>query len=278
MSAPAAVLSDLFPLGHMGAILRDFAPPPGRFDPRGAWTSRYRVFSLTGSTDPAAELTLRRLPGQSGTFNLLVDYTHPLPPAVFRRRFRAEMLCREDALATPLSWKSTGWAEDRDGAEQPHSRWTREGRFRDGEVRIADARGERKHGVSGALAANWALFEAVQRLPREPFENTPFSLLDDFCRVKPEQTLCFRDQPNVVAGGELVQRERTEQLEKGRIKRVVWARENAQHLSLTVYDHVGRGVLPWTYWVDSDDRLLLAVSGIEGYVLADVQQNEDAPQ
>ena len=40
-----------------------------------------------------------------------------------------------------------------------------------------------------------------------------------------------------------------------------------QPVRLHAYDHLGEGIVPWIYWVDDRGRLLLAVSGLEAYLL-----------
>ena len=109
------------------------------------------------------------------------------------------------------------------------------------EIDLTDGRTQRQIPAPGAYAVNWALFEAVGRLPREEFEPLRFTMLDHFDQLKPGQVLSYRETADVSLGGRSVR--------------------------LHAYDHLGEGIVPWIYWVDDEGRLLFAVSGLEAYLL-----------
>jgi len=64
-----------------------------------------------------------------------------------------------------------------------------------------------------------------------------------------------------------VRKQRWVQLEKGRIRKTYMAKEGGRDVRLHAYSQVGRGIVPWVYWVDEQGRLLFIVAGLEGYVL-----------
>jgi hypothetical protein len=155
----------------------------------------------------------------------------------------------------------------RDGDGVPGTRIEKSAVTDGGALRIADSAGTRSTEVHSPYTLNWALFDAVQRLPRQGFSPVRFTLLDDLDEPKPGVTLALGDPVELMLGGVRVQETRYETLERGRIRQTYWAREGDQPVRFHTYHLVGPGTVPWIYYVDPRGRLTAAVAGLEAYLL-----------
>jgi len=246
MPAEASKPQDLFTLNVLAPHLEGFRPPRGPHDPRGDWTLAYVVYTLGAIRGPGGRLgrlVVERRASDDGGATLGVEYEKRVNPR-YVQRVSAEIACRGDALATPVRWTFSSEITGRAGGSEGPVESTRieqsavaEG----GQVEIRDGTGARRLAVSPPWAINWALFEAVGRLPRGPFDPIGFTLLDHFDQPKPGQVLSYRLSADVELAGRPVR--------------------------LHAYDQLGEGVVPWIYWVDDAGRLLVAVSGLEAYVV-----------
>lgn len=240
MSRTSTPVPEHFPLNTLGPALKELRAPTGAFDPAGPWQQAYGVYTLAGRTGRVGRLLLRRRAGQKG--NVAIDVRYDKLSNAGRQEVTATMHTRDGLLSKPLRWTFEYRLLDPAGKPIPHTHLKKTAVVKDGQLEIKDAHGMRRAAVAGEYTLHWALFDAVQRLPREKTQPAHFTLIDHFDQVKPKQVLSFRKATNVRVGGE--------------------------QLRLYAYDHVGAGCVPWVYWVDSAGRLLAAVSGLEAYLLA----------
>ena len=255
-----------FPLNMVTAGLEGFDPPRGAFDPTRDWELAYAVCTLTRKCDRVGELRLRREARGRRRFTLGVTYNKAFPGGS-RQVVTGELECRTDSLSTPLRWRYVSETRGADGRPLGVTRIEKTAKVKRARATFDDGGGVRSVALPDAYTVNWCLFEAVQRLPRDPFAPLRFTMLDHFDQPKPNQTLSFRKSVDVMLGVRRVQRHRYEGLEKGRIRKTFWAREGGRAVRLHAYDHVGDGIVPWVYWVDDGGRLLFAVAGLEAYLL-----------
>lgn len=98
---------------------------------------------------------------------------------------------------------------------------------------------EHKLRAPNAFTGSWSLFDAVQRLPFEvdPIE---FDMLDDLELMKPRQRLVAGPSIEVVLNG--------------------------RKLRLHSFEQIGEGILPYSYWLDDQHRLLIAVGGVRAFI------------
>jgi len=237
-------IPETYPLDTAAPALKKFRPPGGPFDPAGPWRQRYGVYTLAGRSVTArrvGQVMLRRRVGQKGNVALEMQYRKNLTPGAVHA-VDAVMHTRADSrLSTPRTWSFTSWTQR--GAKSVAGTQLKKTATADGKaITIKDSRHTRTIRLAGQYTLNWCLFDAVQRLAREKTEPIRFTLIDHFDQVKGGQTLSFRkvvDAP--VAGGRKVR--------------------------VHGYDLVGRGNVPFTFWVDAGGRLLFVVAGLEGYFL-----------
>jgi len=259
--------ADNFGLDLLAVHLSDFQPPRGPHDPAGQWQLEYRTYSLAaigGIGGQAGSVRLGRQQQPGGTFRLEVECRKPAGNGR-TCRLAAEVEARVAPLPAPLCWSWTGEILDAAADAPPLSRLTRSAKLEEGVLKLAG--GARQVPLAGPCTINWLLWEAVGRLPREPFPPLAFTLVHDFDRPLPQHTLHYAETVNLLLGERQVRQTKTEELEQGRITTTFWGPAGGQVLRLHVYQHLGTGSVPWVYWVDDQGRVLLAVSGFEAYAL-----------
>jgi hypothetical protein len=90
----------------------------------------------------------------------------------------------------------------------------------------------------------------VQRLTIKNGEEVSFNLLEGLSVLKPEQRLVYRG--------------------------VYPVRFGLEEISLQWFAQVGRGVLPYDYWLDKNHRLVLAASMNKAYILDEDAESKAA--
>ena len=155
---------------------------------------------------------------------------------------RAEIQCNLDALATPLSWFfDTKLAREANDPPYLQSGSKRSASVRNGVMMVGGRLRTTSMVLKGAYSNEWTLLEAVQRLTGENTQNIHFTLIDEFDTPQPAHTLTFRDKVNVpLKSGPAI---------------------------LTGYCDLGTAVVPTTYWVDENHRLIFVCSGLTVYAL-----------
>lgn len=245
----ATKLTEHFTLDSISAFAQNFRWPEGRFDPEGSLRSIYGVYTLAGSGGRAGRLQIRRKSISNDGFVLEMDYEKTLPGHI--QHVTAEMHCRRSELSTPTRWNFNSEIRRREGGILPHTKLKKSATAEDGRITIADTDHEEHIALESEWTVNWALFDAVQRLPRKKRDPIKFAMLDHFDQFKGNQRISYREKIDITLGG------RTTKLHR--------------------FDHLGEGIVPWVYWVDDRGRLLFAVSGLEAYILetqASVQTDE----
>ena len=243
METQPGPLEDLFTLNVVAPHLKRFRPPRGPHDPQGDWALEYGVYtlgSIHGHGGRLGSLSVKRKATGGEGSTLGIEYEKRVNPD-FVQKVVAEITCRGDRLATPTRWSYSAEIARRDEGTLEKTCLEKSGEAKGRQIEISDGQGVRRLAAPSSWTINWALFEAVPRLPREPFDPIRFALLDHFDQLKENQVLSYR-QSTEVAIGEVPVR-------------------------LHAYDHLGEGIVPWIYWVDEAGRLLFAVSGLEAYLL-----------
>lgn len=229
-------------LEHLHGLgeLNDFTPPAEAFDPNGTWTNTYRLWMVQRYM--RGSLRLKREPTAEGVrFSVDLDVVEQ---AGYCRRTRAVIACAADVLATPKSWTLTSQIRDLDDQPTTGTRLSETGTVSGGRVEARFGRRRRTQKVAGPVTSNWSLLGAVQRLGGAKTKPLRFTMLEEMDLVKPDQRLEFREAKEFELGG--------------------------RKLHLIGYQQIGRGVLPWQYWVDERGRLLFALSGLRA-LLYDVE-------
>jgi hypothetical protein len=255
-----------FALDIIAPGLEGFEPPEGTFDPLGSWELAWRVCTLTANCAQVGSLRLQRTVKSRRGAELWVEYEKTGAGGA-RQQVKAGLDCATDGLSTPRSWTYAPGMVNADGDPIPLMTLAKSAKRRLRTITFGDGTYTTKLPAPPAYTVNWALFDAVQRLPREPFEPLGFTMFDHFDQPKANQVLSYRKAIDVRLGWQRVKREQHVELPKGRIRKTRWVKEGGRTVRLHAYDHVGEGIVPWVYWVDGQGRLLFVVAGLEAYVL-----------
>ncbi len=246
-------LPDDFPISTLGSYRERIIAPAGPFDPSGSWTQVFGIHSIGVGSSRVGTLVLNRRVGSDGRVSISVRHEKQLigpagarkaGPGKSRRVLEAVLQLRADEtpLSTPRQWSFRTQVFDEEGRVIPEAGLQRRTAVEGGTMRVTTGSGPpRTLPLDGQYTVNWALFDAVARLPREPFEPICFTLIDHLDQIKPQQKLTFRRMIDTPIAGETVR--------------------------LYGFDQTGRGVMPWTYWVDRQGRALVVISGLETYML-----------
>ncbi len=222
-----------------------FSPPPaGDFDAAGSWTNSYVILdsaSIRSGSKLRAEgfLTIaRQASPDADKADLKVQW---LLGGQYFGSFTgtAQISSLNDTLATPVSWRLTSVSLDAKRKPVEVTRVKERARVSDGRI-VREGRRAGNLELPGAYTSNWSLFDAVQRLGGDPIEPVDFDMIEDFDLFKPAQRLTYCGTTEAELGGRTVK--------------------------LTGYRQIGRGILPYHYWLDESGRLILAHGALRGYV------------
>jgi len=264
-------LGDDFSLRFISARLLNFRIPADAFDPNGDWELKYGVYTFTalrqGPTPGklVGRMKLARKRVNDDEAELSLDYEKDGPGTI--QKVAGTIRCGTDALSTPSHWEYSAEVVDSNGKPYENSKISKRGEASDGRIEIADDHRVRRLAINGPFTINWAVWDAVMRMPHETAEPLRFTMLDHFDQLKYRQTLAFRESGVVTLGQRRIREESWKTLEKGRIRQTQWATTGGRDVTLHGFEQLGEGIVPWVYWTDDQGRLLFIVSGLEVYVL-----------
>jgi hypothetical protein len=158
-----------------------------------------------------------------------------------RSTIHAEVQCRNDALASPVSWTLKSALTDTEGKPASDLDFEEQVTVDGSTLRVQSAGRTLSRPGSEHLTSDWPLFDAVQRLPLKESPPLRFDLLEGLSLLKRGHRLWYHGVETVEIGG--VSRR------------------------LHVFHQTGRGILPYEYWLDEQHRLLVVVTGPRAYIL-----------
>ena len=228
-------------LDRMLPVLDAYQPPGSEFEAQREWEQTYELFSAPmGPFWTNGELRLRRQSSAGGGCRITADCRRRGSPG-FSFFVHAEFECTAGAPAPVLRWTSSSkMAAAAGDAPYLNSGLSKQGRVSGGMMEVRTGSQALRTRVHGACLAKWCLIDAIQRLPRERGPHS-FSLLDEVDEVRPGHELRYRGEEQVAMGGGT--------------------------RALGVFEHLGAGVIPASYWIDGQNRVLFVVSGVEISVL-----------
>jgi hypothetical protein len=188
------------------------------------------------------ELLLERREADGADFTLSARHTRQSrgPDAPDWFRVEAEIECHDDDLVSCRAWRVVEqlWRRHEPVAQ---TRVERSGEV-DGARGVIRRTGrpELSFAPGRSLTTDWALIDAVQRLGSRNEDPPVFDLLEDLDAHRPDQRLAPLPPCEVELGGESV--------------------------TLHGFSRLGRGVLPWHYYLDASGRLLMALGALTALV------------
>jgi len=231
-------------LEALRAAAPNFQAPTDAFDPQGAWELRYALLTVLpdsqfGHTTSAGGFRIRRTPVGPGVVKHDVRLvSQQNDKSVYHAH--AEITSATDTLATPRNWTMRTEIRSAAGVVDADTTLVQTGKVVGGNLQRRNGRAERVLPAPEHFTSNWSLFDAVQRLPVAPQEPLRFDMFEELDLFKPNQRLLFRQ---------------TQTVELGR-----------QQLRLHRFEQFGDGILPYTYWLDNQHRLLIAAGGLRVFL------------
>lgn len=235
-------------LGAWGAL------SPAPFSPTGNWTNVYRIWACHGYRESGNEdkgtLKIERLPSSSQeTFTLKVtqkinndrDLVHGLD---------AQIICRNDALATPVQWQIQSKFYDPTGVTVRDLNTEQSGRIRGNTVEIVTNGNTRQYKISRLLTGDWCLLEAVQRMPWKDAAPITMDILKEMALLQKDHQVAYSNKETFAIGGKPV--------------------------DLYHFQQSGRGMLPYDYWLDRHHRLQVFVTLSIAYIRDELAEHKMA--
>lgn len=223
-----------------------FARPASRdFDPEAPWQHSYYVLNIDESDfsakkpSPQGVLHITRERTKSGRFELCVDLIAAKQQWKTFFQTKIKIKCRADQLGTPYEWQVETAILDTDGNTFKTTRVAESGRVKGGWI-IRKGKKTRRIKAPEEFTSNFSLFEAVQRLGGRKIDSGKFDLLEDMDLLKPDQKLYNLKETGVET--------------------------NDGKMKLRGYCLIGRGILPYHYWLDENNRLVLASGSLRAFV------------
>jgi len=214
------------------------------FDPKGNWGITYRIWTCHGYRETGNQnvgfLRIERSSDSSNeTFTLDVEQQVVEADGILNI-VEAHIKCLNNQLASPVQWELTsGFINTNNNTAA--SLLTREkGIIKENIMRVERDGRIVKRKVAEHLSCDWCLFEAVPRLEFDKKELPTFDMLEGMSLLRQDQHLSYRD---------------------------VYAQKvGAKTANLCKFDQLGRGILPYEYWLDTKHRLLVVTSMNKAYI------------
>ena len=226
-------------LKRLGALDKYLVAPSGAFDPNGAWEQTWLIWLVASGANACGSLRIKRTP-EAGNRSVSLDVAQEVCLAGSTHRVTARLLCGLDPLTAPRSWELESVLMDLNGKPLAGTQEAERAKVVGDKIEVTTGNKALQRDAPGIFTSNWCLFDALQRLPASESSLPEFTLLED---------LDLRKE------GQRVTRNGAADIELG-----------AQKVRLHGFQHVGHGVLPWQYWLDGQNRLLAAISGIRAYL------------
>jgi hypothetical protein len=214
------------------------------FSPAGNWTNVYRIWACHGYRESGNEdrgtLKIQRSPSQSeDTFTLHVtqkiendrDLLHTLD---------AQILCNNDNLATPLQWQTKSEFYDPNGKAVQDLRTEQQGRIIGNTISIETNGKTQTYENARPITGDWCLLEAVQRMPCRNSTIVTMDILKEMALLQRDHQIVYDDKKTFTIGGKPIE--------------------------LYHFQQLGRGMLPYDYWLDKHHRLQVFVTLSIAYI------------
>jgi hypothetical protein len=220
--------------------LNDFVPPSGPFDPARSWTHVYRIWQIMRAPPGAidGQLTIHRAARGDGA--LLEVQQQALMMKHYGYGCKASIQCGAGRWSTPRRFTAETWTSAPDGQIEAQSRLKFAAEVVGPEIRFAGGRKPPLR-VAADWTLDWALIDALQRLPVQEHAEWILDLVEDCDLLRPRQRLSYVGPLTVSLAGKTTE--------------------------LLGFCHVGPGTLPTHYWLDGQHRLLFAIRMFRALIL-----------
>lgn len=231
-------------------VFRGFPPTPADFDSKGNWINTYRIWGCHGylrsGNHDVGYLQIERIGQADPVKDITLKITQELVQTHgVVNEIKAEVKCLHNPIASPDSWQLTSRIIDPHGKTNDALTMEEKVTYKNHDILEVNA-GERTftRKVKSPLTSDWGLFSLVQELPYlQEGSKREFHLLEGLSLLKEDHRLSFQGVHDVKIGD--------------------------QEIPLNLFEQIGRGVLPYEYWLNDQHRLLMAVTMSRIYLLDD---------
>ncbi len=237
-------MNEFFGLRKIAPLVRSYEVPDGDFDLEGEWSHQYRMFQFPGLWfGQFGGFSIQRSSTKTKTFQLdmtmsrgaLSGYTHYTT---------AKMVCANNALSSPLQWSfEVKTAKNEKAMPYLNTGMVKSAIYKDKTIRYQAGRYASTVPAPKPFACKTALFDAVQRLSSKS-RPLVFDYMDEYDELSAAHTLAYKGTFDVLM-------------------------KNGPR-PLSCFIETGSGTLPVSYWCDASGRLLFRISGVEVFVLSEV--------
>jgi hypothetical protein len=231
-------------LDEMGALAA-WPPASEASGPDEEKVQTYRIWTCHGYTDSGNEnrgfLRIERSRGNAnGSFPLAIEQQVVHTGGILHQ-LKAAVVCGDDPLFSPREWTLTSRFFKPDGSPREDLSLLQRGQCWDGRLVSTTNGVTRRVNCAPRVTSDWCLMEAIRRMPREMGQPIEFDMLQGLTTLRPGHRLDYSGTETVARDGRPVTLHRFRQL--------------------------GRGTLPYEYWLDERRRLVLVVTHTRAYVL-----------
>lgn len=222
-------------------------PDTPDFEPNGDWVNFYKVWSSKGYLIDDDNMTngfirIERISGAQSDdpFQLIID-KEVVDDEGITNTIHAEIECENDQLARLREWKITSSFTENKNSLIPDCDIVETAIKKGTQLEIRRGEETLITEVAEPLTADCCIFELVQRLAFQASVSVKFNLFEGLNKLKHDQSLSYRGTDTI----EL---------------------DNGTRL-LHCFQQLGKGVLPYEYWLDKNHRLMVATTLSRAYIL-----------
>ena len=181
------------------------------------------------------ELSLSRTAISQDEFQLAIEQIYYNADFV-NHRITSTMVCRNNPLASPVSWKLTCDFTDASKSRlYDNSNFTETARFVGNEVNRIISGSSFKRKVSDNFTSDWSLLSVINRLPFDASVRYEFDMLEGLRRFRKNNILVYKGKTEF------------------------------HH-----FQQIGTGILPYDYWLNDEHLLVMVITGNRAYIPMDL--------
>ncbi len=247
MDLPATSEALRHSLAAIGPGLKDFVLPSGPFDAAGSWTHDYRIYSVmrAPANTIGGHLKISRTARPDGA-RLEVEQLS-LMTKQYGYACKASIQCAADRWSTPRCFSVETWTTTPAGQLEAGSRLQYAAEVVSGEICFSGMRKPSLR-VAADWTLDWALFDALQRLPSRESGDLQLDVVEDCDLLRREQRVNYAGPLTAKVGDKTTE--------------------------LYAFCRLGTARLPILYWFDRQHRLLFAIHDFRAFILQSGTQQE----
>ena len=236
-------------LKELGAV--DSLPStPADFTPDDEWVNTYRIWTCHGYRESGNQnvgfLRIQKKTARGGnTFELHIEQAVLQTDAMINT-MKTHITCMDNEYASPVKWTLSSHFTGPTGKALGELSATESVSIKGTTLTVETPTGIVHRHVDTPLTSDWSLFEAAQRWDAGQAAHLLVTMLEGLQTEKPEQHITYRGLSQIGDGSEAT-----------RLFRFV---------------HLGTGILPTEYWLDTSHRLLVVTSMNKAHILDDQAQ------